>query len=54
MQTIKLDNLHQIDVIANNEYVYRKDDFEFVNRLNQAIDYALEKLSADKFSRINR
>lgn len=44
MKTIELDKIRQKDIIENNEYLYRQKDNNFTNRLNSAIDFALEKL----------
>lgn len=47
LRSIKVDRVRLLDIIEHNEYLIRQVDVEFVNRLNQAIDYAsscLEKL----------
>lgn len=43
MKPIKLDNIQQKDIVENNEYLYRQKDNNFVERLNKALDFALEK-----------
>lgn len=44
MKTIQLDNITQKDIVENNLFIYRQNDKTFIDRLNSAIDYTLNKL----------
>lgn len=52
LRQIKIDQVRLLDIVEHNEYLIRQVDVEFVNRLNQSLDYASSCL--EKFVTSNK